>query len=98
MAHSPDGEPDFADSGPVEYRPAESVPRSTIERVLANESSRLLAIPGVTSVGIAFGPPGRDAIAVGIIDRGVASRVPTEIEGVPVVVEVTGIVDALPKR
>jgi hypothetical protein len=81
---------DFSGSGPVEYRPVEVAPPGTLER--------LLAVPGVTSVGIGFGPAGGEALVVGVVDAGVAARLPQEIEGVPVVVTVTGKVDALPRR
>lgn len=90
--------PDFSGSGPVEYGPAEAAPRSAIQQLLGNEEARLLAVPGVTSVGIGLGPAGGEAIAVGVVDAGVAARLPVEIEGVPVVVTVTGEVDALPRR
>lgn len=90
--------PDFSGSGPVEYGPAKAAPRGTVEQLLASKEARLLAIPGVTSVGICLGPVGGEALAVGVIDAGVAARLPVEIDGVPVVVTVTGEVDALPRR
>jgi hypothetical protein len=89
---------DFSGSGPVEYRPAEVAPPGALERVLASGEARLLAVPGVTSVGIGFGPAGGEALVVGVVDAGVAARLPQEIEGVPVVVTVTGEVGALPRR
>ena len=87
--------PDFTGSGPVEYRPAEAAPLEGVARVQAREEARLLAIPGVTSVGIGFGPAGGEALAVGVVDAGVAARLPREINGVPLVITVTGPVDAL---
>jgi len=33
-----------------------------------------------------------------VVDAGVASQLPAEIGGVPLVVEITGEVDALPER
>ena len=87
--------PDFSGLGPVEYRPAEAAPLGALERLLASEQARLLAIPGVTSVGIGLGPAGGEALAVGVVDAGVAVRLPRAIGGVPVVVTVTGPVDAL---
>lgn len=89
---------DFSGSGPVEYRPAEVAPRGALERLLAGEGARLLAVPGVTSVGIGLGPAGGEALVVGVVDAGVAARLPHELEGVPVVVTITGEVDALPRR
>ena len=73
--------PDFSGSGPVEYRPAEVAPRGALERLLASEEARLLAIPGVTSVGIGFGPPGGEALVVGVVDAGVAARLPSRDRG-----------------
>jgi hypothetical protein len=90
--------PDFAGAGAVEYRPADTAPRGELERLLAREGARLLADPGVTSVGIGHGPAGGEALAVGVVDAGVAARLPRDIEGVPVVVTVTGPVDALRRR
>jgi hypothetical protein len=95
MSDMHDTGPDYSGSGPVEYRPAEAAPSGRAGQVRAREEARLLAIPGVTSVGVGFGPPGGEAITVGVVDAGVAARIPREIGGVPVVVTVTGPVDAL---
>lgn len=96
MTDEPISTPDFSGSGPVEYRPAPVVHASSAARVLAREEARLLAIEGVTSVGIGLGPPEREALVVGVVDAGVAVRLPQEIDGVPLLVEVTGTVHALP--
>ncbi|HEX8404345.1 MAG TPA: hypothetical protein VF670_06980 [Duganella sp.] len=90
--------PDFSGAGPVEYNPAPVAPASEVARLLAREEARLLAIQGVTSVGIGLGPPGREALVVGVVDAGVAARLPPQIDGVPLVVKVTGTVEALAKR
>lgn len=90
--------PDFSGSGPVEYHPAPVAPASEVARLLAREEASLLAIDGVTSVGIGLGPPGREVLAVGVVDAGVAARLPREIDGVPLVVTVTGTVRALAGR
>lgn len=89
---------DFSGSGPVEYAPAEVTPQGTLGELLATEQARLLAIPGVVSVGIGHGPAGGEALVVGVVDAGVAAQLPREIKGVPVVVTITGEVDALPQR
>lgn len=86
---------DFSGSGPVEYRPTEPAPPSALGPVPASEEARLLGIPGVTSVGRGHDPAGGEAVVVGVVDAGVASRLPREIGGVPVVIEVTGEVNAL---
>jgi hypothetical protein len=64
----------------------------------ASEEARLLAIPGVTSVGLGIGPAGGEAVVIGVLDAGVAVQLPSEIWGLPVVVNVTGEVDALDQR
>ncbi len=87
--------PDFSGAGPVEYQPTETGPAGAVEQLLASEEARLLAVPGVTSVGIGFGPAGGEALTVGVVDAGVAARLPREIRGVPLVITVTGPVDAL---
>jgi hypothetical protein len=96
-----DGEqagPDFSGSGPVEYRPTEPAPPTAPTArgsLTASEEATLLAIPGVTSVGLGRDAAGGEAVVVGVVDAGVAARVPREIGGVPVVIEVTGEVNAL---
>jgi len=89
---------DYSGSGPVEYRPADAAPQGTVERLLARHGARLLDVPGVTSVGIGSGPAGGEALMVGVVDAGIKAHLPAAIEGVPVVVTVTGEVDALPQR
>lgn len=91
-------DPDFSGSGPVEYRPADVAPEGALGNLLATEEARLLAVPGVTSVGIGLGPAGGEALVVGVVDAGVSAHLPQEIEGVPVVVTITGEVDALSRR
>lgn len=95
MTDRQDPKPDFSGAGAVEYRPVEAAPLSAVERLRAREEARMLAVPGVTSVGIGFGPAGGEALVVGVVDAGVASCLPREIDGVAVVVTVTGEVDAL---
>ena len=60
--------PDYSGSGPVEFHPGKPEQGSLIEQILASEEPRLLSIPGVVSVGIAFGGPGGHALAVGVTD------------------------------
>ncbi len=88
---------DFSGSGPVEYNPTQTTHRGTSEAVLASEEARILAIEGVTSVGIGHGPAGGEALVIGVVDAGVAGRLPIQIKGMPVMVTVTGPVDALPR-
>jgi hypothetical protein len=89
---------DYSGSGPVEFNPEAPARRSLIEQLLTREEQRLLAIPGVVSVGIAVGGPGRPALAVGVTDAGVAAHLPGEIDGVPLIVSVTGPIEAQLER
>ncbi len=98
MCDIEDPAPDFSKSGAVQYSPAEAEPEGAVETLLAREAGRLLAIPGVTSVGVGLGQAGGEALVVGVTDAGVAARLPSEVDGVPIVVTVTGEVDALPQR
>ena len=75
--------PDFSGSGPVEFHPAAPQQQSASEALLAREEPRLMAIPGVVSVGVT--------------DANVRSRLPEHIHGVPLVVTVTGEIDAQPR-
>lgn len=86
--------PDFSASGPVEYRPVEVAPGAGLEGLRTREEARLLAIPGVTFVGIGHGPAGGQALAVGVVDASVAALLPRDIDGVPLLVTITGPVDA----
>lgn len=98
MSDIEDPNPDFSGSGPVEYSPTAPAAGGALERVLASDEARLLAVPGVVSVGLGLGPAGGEALVVGVIDAGVAARLPSEVAGLPVVVTVTGPVDALPEQ
>lgn len=89
--------PDFSGSGPVEFHAAAPQKQSATEALLASEESRLMAIPGVVSVGITTGGPGGQAIAVGVTDANVRTRLPEHIGGIPLVVSVTGEIDAQPR-
>ena len=86
---------DYSGSGPVEYYASEPTSESTMDIALRKAESILLDVPGVTSVGIGYGQPGRQALIVGVVDSGVLMNLPTDIDGVPVIGTVTGEVKAL---
>jgi len=68
----------------------------TIQEAKARHAQRLLALPGVVSVGVGRDAEGREAIVVGL-DRArpeTQSRLPTQLEGYRVRVEVIGPVKA----
>ncbi len=95
---TPKAAPDFSGAGPVQYTPAETRPRGALAQLLAEVEAEMLAIPGVISVGIGTGLPQAEGLVVGVLDADVAARLPSAIKGVPLVVTVTGPVDALPAR
>jgi hypothetical protein len=64
----------------------------TIQEAKARHAQRLLALPGVVSVGVGRDAEGREAIVVGL-DRArpeTQSRLPAQLEGYRVRVEVIG--------
>jgi hypothetical protein len=68
----------------------------TIQEAKARHVQRLLALPGVVSVGIGRDAQGREAIVVGL-DRArpeTQARLPAELEGYQVRVQVIGPVKA----
>jgi hypothetical protein len=58
------------------------------------QEASLMAIDGVEGVGVSQDAVGNDAIVVYARDHGVATRVPQEIDGLPVRVVVTGRIEA----
>jgi hypothetical protein len=68
--------------------------RPTIRQAKRSLSRRLLLQPGVTGVGIEAAPEGGERIKVylAVDDPALAARVPSEVSGYPVVVEVIGAV------
>lgn len=67
---------------------------SAIEGVWQRHEGKLLGIPGVTGVAVGRSPIGDDALVVYLRDASVKSRVPTQVEGYPVLTTVTGEIDA----
>jgi hypothetical protein len=68
----------------------------TIQEVQAKHADRLLAMPGVVSVGIGKNPDGQFVIVVGLDGRHpeTVNHLPKLLEGYPVRVEVIGPVKA----
>ncbi len=65
---------------------------SRAERVLQRHEATLLALPGVTGVGLGRDACGDDAIIVYVAHRDVAT--PKTLESVLVLPEVTGVIEA----
>jgi hypothetical protein len=57
-------------------------------------AARLSADPGVVGIGLARGDHGY-VVKVDLADAGTASRVPGDVDGVPVVTDVIGVVRPL---
>jgi hypothetical protein len=81
----------FGDSGPVAYNPDIS-----ISSARSNAESRLLVMPGVHGVGEGRDATGKAAWIAYVNSRAAAAMLPKTIDGRPVIVEVTGSIDAQP--
>ncbi|MFV0383532.1 hypothetical protein [Paracoccus sp. (in: a-proteobacteria)] len=90
--------PDFSGSGPVDYVPTGTVTAETGNPLPEAAEAQLLSLPGVVSVGVGYGPAGGAALVVGVVDAGVAARLPQQIGGLSVITTVIGEVDALKGR
>ena len=73
-------------------------PSRPIAEVLAAQSPKLMALPGVTAVGQGALPDGTPCIKVFLRsnDRELRRRIPRSIEGYAVVTDVSGEIRALP--
>ena len=68
-------------------------PRRDINAVLADHDDRLLALPGVVGVYVGVLPDGKTPclkVMLAKADAAVVRAIPQDIEGYPVVTEVTG--------
>jgi hypothetical protein len=74
------------------YGPAEPV--SQAAEVLEHHHDRLMALPGVVMVGESLDPVGRPAILIAVRAAGDLALLPEALDGVPVIKEVIGEVDA----
>jgi len=81
-------------SGAVPYEPTVREPTSRVGKILQRETPRLMAIPGVRSVGETRGPIGESAIEIGVVTASVERSLPKSIDGVEVVTRVVGEVEA----
>jgi hypothetical protein len=65
-----------------------------IERVRSRHERSLMAIEGVRGVAVGRTSIGDDALVVYVLDESARSRVPSELEGYPVQMSLTGEIDA----
>ena len=85
---------DFPGDAAVEYNPEDEPPASEAERIKRDHEDELLSMPSVTGVGLAQNAVGDDAIIIYLRHGSAASNLPKQIEGIDVVTEVTGEIDA----
>jgi hypothetical protein len=71
-----------------------SAASSPIQHAKENHEQELMAIEGVEGVGIGSNSIGDDAIIVYLRSEDVKKRIPRSIDGYPVEMRVTGIIDA----
>lgn len=69
-----------------------------IENVKVAHENELMAIRGVTGVGIELDDLGKPAIVVYVEDKSVAKLIPTSLEGYRVQPRVTGVIEPLPRK
>ncbi|MCE5203868.1 MAG: hypothetical protein ABFC80_09080 [Coriobacteriales bacterium] len=67
------------------------------EAVLTRHAGELMRMRGVMSIGVGRDESGRPAIVIGMSADGIAARaaIPKAIDGVPVVINVTGTIEPL---
>lgn len=63
-------------------------------KVLKEHHDELMGMPGVVTIGETRDVVGRPAIMIGVKTARNLSKLPREIDGVPVVTQVTGEIDA----
>jgi len=72
-------------------------PRARIEQIRNKYEAEIMAIPGVTGIGIGTGTR-RSGLAIKVYVERVTpelkARIPTELEGFPVIMEATGELQA----
>ena len=84
------------DEGPVgvDYDPAPDAPKSVVEEVMMRHEGQLMRRNGVTGVGIGQNAIGDAAIVVYLQEKSAVSGLPKQLDGIDVVTEITGAIDA----
>lgn len=77
----------------VEYNPEPDEPESEAVAVKNRHEAELMQMPGVTGCGVGRNAVGDPAIVLYVEERAAAGPLPRAIEGVEVVVEVTGPIE-----
>ncbi len=83
-------------SGPSGLEKGESMPEQTIEQVLKDKTNQWMAIPGVegTAIGLFEGKP-CIKIFTPRKPKEIRAKIPSTVEGYPVIIEETGAFRAL---
>jgi hypothetical protein len=89
--------PNIEELQDVTSEPDRSSGTSTVAVVLAKHHDALMARPGVVMVGETLNATGKSAIIIGVKTRADLRGLPQQIDGVPVIWQVIGDVDALPR-
>lgn len=71
--------------------------QSSTDAVKRKREAALMNIEGVQGVGLGQDSIGNEAIVVYVRDQGVAKQIPRDLDGVSVIVEVTGVIRPLPR-
>lgn len=91
--HIPETKAGEREEASMPYHPgSESSPEAILSQA---RHAKLMGIEGVEGVGIGQDAIGNEAIVVYARDREAAKRVPSTVDGINVVVEVTGPIHAL---
>jgi hypothetical protein len=87
-----------ASGGDMSLEHGADLPVSEVGSVLQRHEARLMASPGVKSVGEGRGPVGDPVIEVGIAHEGVAKSLPRTLDGIELVTRVVGEVEAYAQK
>lgn len=93
--YSPAGLDILQEEAAMPYDPQEEIMESSkIVQVKQAHEQQLLAIDGVTGVGIQRNAIGDESIVVYLLDASCQQKIPNQLEGFQVMTEVTGSIDA----
>jgi hypothetical protein len=79
----------------VSYNPPnQATSGPSVDKVISKHESSLMSLPGVKGVGVTKDRIGNNAIVVYLRDQSASKHIPKILDGVTVITEVTGEVDA----
>ena len=85
---------EFPDDVAVEYNPEDEPPATHAAKVKNEHEDELLRLPFVSGVGLGKNAIGDDAILIYLEDKSAVANLPDQIDGVDVITEVTGVIEA----